>query len=143
MPDVTSFITGLVNVVLDHPTAIVTFLLSGVGVSVTLQVIKHFGKLQEAKKVVMVLLGALSMAASFADQIIAFGSKHPQLFSPIMGWVIAVAVYFHEFVGSPIYHKVTTFLNGVYADAHAYRTEQAALATQTAPVPDHEFEINQ
>lgn len=128
-------------------SVLLTILGSGGAVSVVLQIIKHFGKLQEAKKLVMFLLGMLSFLASFADWAIMWGGQNPKLVvGSIMGWIITSAVVIHRFSVSPIYHKLIEFLNGVYADAEAYRKEQTPqpvvpVAPLDMPTAPREFSV--
>jgi hypothetical protein len=117
---------------------ILALLGSGAGVAVALQVIKHFGKLQDAKKTVTVLLGGLSFIASFADWALQYGNQNPKVvIGSHLGWVITAAIFTHRFAVSPAYYKVTSFLNGIYADAEAYRKEQAQnVPVQAATGPE-------
>lgn len=105
---------------------ILTFLASGTGVAVVLQAIKHFGKLEDAKKLVMILLGILSFVASFTDWYIQYSGQNPKtVVLAHLGWIVTAAVFVHRFIVSPSYYKLVDFLKSI-AEVKEYKAEQAA-----------------
>lgn len=146
MEVVNQILTGLLALVPRDPEVIIALLGTGGAVAVVLQVVKYFGKLQEAKKTITVLLGVLSF---FADQVMTAIQFLPASFSNELGWVIASAVFMHRFVVSPAGRKLVALLEKfqrVFTDAKAYRAEmdgmynapEAPAAPATAP---HEFSL--
>lgn len=141
----------LQTLVPSDPATILALLGSGAGVAIALQVIKHFGKLKEAKKTVVFLLAFLSFVATFADAVIQFAGQNPKLVvGDHLGTVIAFAVIVHRFAVSPAYYKVTSQLEQIRdnkEDATAYRATQLQAATPVTPVEGailaspHEFSL--
>lgn len=120
-----SIINFLQTLIPHSPAVIVGLITSGVGVSVVLQLIKHFGKLQDAKKTVMFLLAVLSGMATYGDSIIQFAGQNPNLVAGAnLGWIVTIAVFVHRFVVSPIYSRIVSYLDGIYADHLAYQAEK-------------------
>jgi hypothetical protein len=149
----------VINSVLDYlfnnPGTLIAALCTGTGVSIVLQLIKHFGKFDEAKKLIMILLGVLSVGATLADQAWIFTGQNTALLNMRdLGWVITAAVFMHRFAVSPAYYgalKGLSFYNNLLTDASAYRTEKAQLAAAAAPAspadsvvaPEQQFTIPQ
>ena len=138
MPDVNT-IVQLFTV--HDPKTLLTVLASGTGVALTLQVIKHYGKLGEAKKTVVFLLTALSFLASLADSVLQFSGQNPKLIvGSHLGSIVAVAVIAHRFAISPAYYKLVGWLEAIASDkaaAAAYRSQQAV----NIPITGQEFTI--
>lgn len=127
MEIVHQIISGLLVYVPRDPAVIFTLLGTGTAVAALLQIIKHLGKLQEAKKTVMFLLGGLSTLATMADQVLQLGGANAV--AGDLGWVIASAVFMHRFAVSPAYHAAViwlTKLSEMLADVKAYRVQNAA-----------------
>lgn len=140
-------VTEIVTILKANWPTIVTLLGSGSGVAVVLQAIKHFGKLEDAKKFVMFLLGLLSTAAALADAVLQH--KTGTALGVDLGWVVTAAVFVHRFAVSPGYYKLTNFFEGVYKDAQTYRSETLVqpvtpidqLDAALAAASPHEFTL--
>jgi uncharacterized membrane protein (DUF485 family) len=142
----------IINTMLDlffnHLGEILGFLATGSTVAVVLQIIKHYGKLQEAKKVVMLLLAVLSFFAAYAGQFLSFTSGNAAILAlHNLGWVVTIAVFVHRFAVSPVYYgliNVVKAYNQNLTDAEAYRAQVAAQTAQIEqPLPSQEFKIPQ
>lgn len=134
-------IINILSVLVPHdPNTILTFLGSGTVVAILLQAVKHFGKLQEAKKTVMFLLGVLSFAVTYADSFLQFTGQDPKaVVGSELGWVITLAVFIHRFAVSPGYYKLLTQLDKlktVFSNADAYRAEVSAQAVTPITAED-------
>lgn len=130
MPDLNSLVQLLTNLIPHNWDSVFTLLGLSATVAIVLQTIKHYGKLQDAKKTVVFLLGALSFAITVADAAIQYNGQNPKLVvSTHLGWVIALAVLIHRFAVSPIYYKIVNTIN-TYNEALAYK----AATSPPAPV---------
>lgn len=102
---------------------------TGTLVSVIVQVIKHFGKLKEAKKFVLFLLSAFSVLGSLAGDVITHSTLSPVAFTgKYAGWILAIAVVMHRIAVSPVFKKFVVFLNDL-ASVRDYRKTQVQAAT--------------
>jgi hypothetical protein len=148
MEVVHQIITGLLALVPRDPNTIIAFLGSGAVVAVLLQVIKHFGKLEEAKKTVVFLLGALSTVVAYAGDVLQFvPPQATAIFGEQVAAVLGFAVVVHRFGVSPAYYKLIALLERlkqVFTDAKAYRAEVSGQSAAEAPAPataPHEFSL--
>lgn len=119
----------------------------GTSVSVVLQAIKHWKGWQDRKGLIMGLLSFLSFLPVFADWYINYSSQNPITWmGKYTTIVLGVAVLIHRVAVSPLYYKVTSFINGIYGDAKAYRAEQTPLSVAGTGDPSalavpHEFTL--
>jgi hypothetical protein len=148
MEVVNQIITGLWALVPRDPNVIIAFLGSGTVVAVLLQVVKHFGKLEEAKKTVVFLLTALSTIVAYAGDVLQFvPAQATAVFGEQVAAVLGFAVVVHRFGVSPAYYKLIALLEKfkqVFSDAKAYRAEVSGVAEPEAPAPataPHEFSL--
>lgn len=155
MSEALTFIQSLVPASHAVQIAIASF---GLSTSVVLQFIKHIGKLQDAKKIVMLLLAGLSIVVTLAAWIVtghqSSGAIDGTSAATFLGWIVVAATYIHRFAVSPAYHKIVDDLNAVLAKAAAYDALQTITPTAktaqtlsslptTSTTEQHEFTINQ
>lgn len=114
-------------------------------VATILQVIKHSFKIQDAKKLVTLLLGSLSLLVSLAD--LALSSGNNDQFAKTLGqhgaFIMAGAVIVHRFAVSPAYHYLTGTLGSLVADANNYRAitaPQSVMNPNTPQAQDSTFQ---
>lgn len=132
---------GLWAIVPHDPVVLISLAGTGTFVAIVLQLVKHFGKLQEAKKTVTALLGLLSFLGDQAANIL---NILPPNAAGQLGWVITFAVFMHRFAVSPAYYRLVKVLENfqrVFTDAKAYRAEitgQEKTAVTAADIPTPE-----
>lgn len=118
----------------NWPT-ILTLLGLGSGTALVVQIIKKLGKLDEAKKTVIFLLGLVGYVVTYADWVVQYANQNPQLvIATHLGVVISVAVFVHRFAVSPGTAKVTSWLAQLDAAMNAHQQEVQALQNVPAPI---------
>lgn len=131
----TSAYTALGPLVAHNWPTLLTLLGLGSGTALVVQVIKKLGKLDEAKKTVIFLLGLVGYVFTYADWAIQYANQNPQLvIATHLGIVISVAVFVHRFAVSPATVKAVDWLAQLQAAMNQHQQEVQALQNIPAPI---------
>lgn len=111
-------------------------------VATVLQLIKHKFSIADRKKLVTLLLGALSFIAALADLVISTTSQNPAVLGQHTAMIAGIAVFIHRFMVSPVYHKVVVSVQNLLSDAQAYRaTISPPAVSEETPVEPQQFSV--